>query len=127
MPVKCMKDMNMEHSTVDPCLYFDWTPNGLVMIVSWIDDNLIVGSDVAVKKNNKRLMSHFDCGDCGELDGYVGCNITHIGDDALKFTQPVNLQSFTSEFELPNRKCPTPEMAGDYLMKCKANDGLGHL
>ena len=44
-----MKDMNMEHSNADPCLYFDWTPNGLVMIVSWIDNNLTVGSDVAME------------------------------------------------------------------------------
>ena len=64
--------MNMEHSNADPCLYFGWTPDGLVIIVSWIDGNLILGSDVAVEKNKKGLVSRFDCEDCGELDEYVG-------------------------------------------------------
>ena len=50
----CMKDMNMERSNADLCLYFDWTPNVLVMIVSRIDDNLIVRSDVVVKENQGR-------------------------------------------------------------------------
>ena len=36
-------------------------------------------------------MSQFDCEDCGELDEYVGCKITRIGSDAIKFTQPVIL------------------------------------
>ena len=49
-----MKDMNMERSNADLCLYFDWTPNVLVMIVSRIDDNLIVRSDVVVKENQGR-------------------------------------------------------------------------
>jgi len=86
-----MKDMNMERSTADPCLYYDWTPDGLVMIVSWIDDNLTVGSNTAVAKTKEGLMSRFDCEDCGELDEYVGYKITHIGNDAIKFTQTVTL------------------------------------
>ena len=31
--LKCMKDMNMERSTTDPCLYYDWTPDGMVIIL----------------------------------------------------------------------------------------------
>ena len=62
----------MERSYADPCFYFDWTPDGLVMIVTWIDTNLVVESDVAVAKTKEGLMSHFDCEDYGELDEYVG-------------------------------------------------------
>ena len=123
--LKCMKDMNMERSTADPCLYYDWTPDGLVMIVSWIDDTLIVGSNTAVAKNEERLMSRFDCEDCGELDGYVGYKITRIGNDAVKFTHPVILQNYADEFELPNHNFPTPATAGDCLTKCEEKDALG--
>ena len=67
----CMKDMNMERSMADPCLYFLWTEHGLVIIVSWIDDNLIVGSEKAVKVIKSELMNRFECEDCGELNEYV--------------------------------------------------------
>jgi hypothetical protein len=40
----CMKSMGMMQSTADPCpcLYHKWEEEGLVLIVSRIDDNLIV-------------------------------------------------------------------------------------
>ncbi len=40
--LKCMKHMKMKQSTADPCLYHKWTNNGLVLMASWIADNLIV-------------------------------------------------------------------------------------
>ena len=70
-------------------------------------------------------MSRFDCEDCGELDEYVGCKITRIGNNALKFTQPVILQSYTDEFDHPHRKFPTPATAGDCLTKCDEKNALG--
>jgi hypothetical protein len=32
----CMKSMEMVRSSADPCLYHQWTEDGLVLIVSWI-------------------------------------------------------------------------------------------
>ena len=55
--LKYMQGMDMECSNTYPCLYYNWTPDGLVMIVLWIDDNLIVGSDTAVEKTKEGLMS----------------------------------------------------------------------
>ena len=43
----CMKDMQMDRSTADHCLYHKWEDDGLVLMVSWINDNLIVGSEKA--------------------------------------------------------------------------------
>ena len=97
------------------------------MIVTWIDTNLVVESDVAVAKTKEGLMSHFDCEDYGELGKYVGQKITCISDDALKSTQLVILQSYTDKFELPNRKFPNLATSGDFLTKCKAKDALGHI
>ena len=86
----CMKDLDMKRSEADPCLYHKTTEHGIVMLVSWIDDNLIVGSQKAVEELKKELMDRFPCEDCGELDEYVGCKITRT-DTSLKFTQPVLL------------------------------------
>jgi hypothetical protein len=52
----CMKSMGMTRSTADPCLYHKWGEEGLVLIVSWIDDILIIGSKKAVEKTMKDIM-----------------------------------------------------------------------
>ncbi len=71
----CMKSMGMMQSTADPCLYHKWGEEGLVLIVSWIDKNLIIGPKKAVEKTKKDLMERFDCKDCGDIEEYVGCKI----------------------------------------------------
>jgi hypothetical protein len=38
----CMKSMGMRQSTTDPCLYHKWWEEGLVLIVLWIGNNLII-------------------------------------------------------------------------------------
>ncbi len=117
-----MKHMKMKRSTADPCLYHRWTDNGLVLMASWIDDNLIVGSDEAVAKTTNKLMGLFECKDCGKLKDYVGCKITREGKHSFKFTQPVLIQSLSDKFELPNGRYTTPATAGNVLTKCKEED-----
>ena len=74
-----MKNIDMSQSIADPCLYFNWTEDGLALIISWIHNNLIVGNKKAVSKLKKALTAQFDCGECGELDEYDGCKIIRIG------------------------------------------------
>jgi hypothetical protein len=66
-----MKSMEMTRSTTDPCLYHKWGKEGLVLIVLWIDHNLIIGSKKAVEKTKKDIMERFDCKDCGDIEEYV--------------------------------------------------------
>ena len=84
--LKCMKHMEMKRSTADPCLYHRWTDNGLVLMASWIDGNLLVVSDEAVAKTKYKVMGLFDCEDCSKLEEHVGCKITREGKHSLKFT-----------------------------------------
>ncbi len=59
--------MNIKQSSADPCLYHKWTNNGLILMASWIDDNLIVGSGETVSESKLKLMGLLDFKDCGEL------------------------------------------------------------
>jgi hypothetical protein len=111
----CTKSMKMVHSTADPCLYHQWDEGGLVLIVSWIDDNLIIGSKKAVEKAKKELMERFDCKDCGDLEEYVGCKIEWT-ENSLKFSQDVQIQSYSTKFELPPKIYKTPAQAGSVLV-----------
>ncbi len=108
----------MVHSTTDPCLYHKWSDNRLVLRVSWIDDNLIIGTKKAVEKTKKELMEIFDCKDCGDLEEYVGCKIERKR-DSLKFAQPILLQSFSDNFELLITTYKTLVHAGSVLVAGK--------
>ncbi len=119
----CMKSMEMVCSSADLCLYYKWGEDGLVLIVSWIDDNLIIGSKKAVEKAKKDSMERFDCKDCGDLEEYVGCKIVRI-ENSLKFTQPVLMQHYSNEFKLPTRSYKTPAQMGSVLVAGKKDEAL---
>ncbi len=108
-----MRGMGMTRSTADPCLYFKWSDHGLVLIASWIDDNLIIGSEKGVIEVKADLMSRFECEDCGKMEE-VGCKIVRKGRE-LRFTQPVLLQRFSNKFPLPKWSFVTPAAAGTVL------------
>ena len=38
-----------------------------MVIISWIDDNMIVGSKAAVLEAKQAMMERFKCDDCGEI------------------------------------------------------------
>jgi hypothetical protein len=91
----------MTQSTADPCLYHKCGEERLVLTVSLIDDNLIIGSKKVVEKTKKDIMERFDCKDCGDIEEYMGCMI--VTKKLLKFTQPVLMQSYNDKFELPKK------------------------
>jgi hypothetical protein len=119
----CMKSMGMTQSTIDPCLYHKWGEEELVLIVSWIDNNLIIGPKKAVEKTKKDLMERLDCKDCGDIKEYVGCKIERTK-HSLKFTQPVLMQSYNDRFELPKKSYKTPALAGLVLVAGKKEEAL---
>ena len=69
--LKCMCGMGMMRSTADPCLYFKWSDNGLVLIALWINDNLIIGSEKGVAEVKAGLMNRFECDNCGKMREYI--------------------------------------------------------
>ncbi len=83
----------------------------MVLIVLWIDDNLIIGTKKAVEKTKKDLMERFDYKDCEDIEEYVGCKIERTKNSS-KFTQPVLMQSYNDKFELPKKSYKTPAPAG---------------
>ena len=99
--LKCMKSMDMSRSNGDPCLYFNWTNDHLVLIASWIDDNLIVGDEKSVSETKNKLIKRFECDDCGEIKEYIGCKIERRGSE-LKFTSDLCRQIYMAFKISPN-------------------------
>ena len=111
----CLSKIGFFRSKVDACCYFKKTADGLVLIISWVDDLLICGPKDAVLQVKADLLTQFDCDDVGELEEYVGCKIER-DKDTFKITQPVLLQSFIDEFDLDAIEAPkTPAAPGTML------------
>ena len=122
--LKAFAALNYTRSKADPCLYYKWDDEGLILWISWVDDCLVTGPENVVKREKEKMKQLFDCDDIGELKEYVGCKIVHNRiDRSVKFTQPVLLQSFTDEFEITkNAKHETPAPAGEVLRKGEEKD-----
>ncbi len=86
------------------------------MMMSWIDDNAIVGQESNGMELKKDLMNQFECKDCGPMDEYVGCTIEKLETGGVKFRQKVLLQSYRDEFDiLKMKKFNTPAAPGTVL------------
>jgi hypothetical protein len=77
-----------------------------------------------VKIAKQDMMTRFECDEVGELKEYVGCKVDcNMEERWIKLTQPVLLQSFTDEFELPDGDTPkTPATPGSVLQKGDPKD-----
>ena len=117
--LKAMQSMGYSRSATDPCLYYKWIDGKLNIWLSWIDDCLNVGDPEHVKVAIKDLMKLFDCEELGVLNEYVGCKIQHSREESkMKITQPVLVQSFEDEYDLPkdeSRGYSTPAEPGQIL------------
>ena len=53
------------------------------------------------------MMDRFDCDDVGEMNEYVGCKVDYDREQKrIRLTQPVMIQSFVDEFDLPKEASP---------------------
>jgi hypothetical protein len=120
----CFSTMGFKLSKADPCLFYKWSREGLILWVKWIDDCLVLGPVKAVKAARTQMTDIFHCDVLSNMDKYIGCKLEHNEQEGwLKFAQPaVLLQSYEDEFDLPNEseKPNIPAEAGQLLaMKAK--------
>ena len=114
--LKAMRYMQFKRSYADPSLYWKWTGAGLIIWLSWIDDCLCMGPNAEVMKSKEEMKGLFNCEDIGEFKEYVGCKIERNDIEGyVKFTQPVLLQSYNDEFQLPSNHYDTPAEPGKVL------------
>jgi hypothetical protein len=64
--------MDYEQSKYEPCVYFSWTMFGLVMLINWVDECVVLCEVTGVKAAREKMKSRFACDDLGELTEYVG-------------------------------------------------------
>jgi hypothetical protein len=110
--------MGLKQSMADPCLYYKWVDRRLVVMMSWINDNAIVGQESNIMDLKKALINQFKCKDCGPMDEYVGCTVEKLETGGIKFQQKLLLQSHRDEFNIGSmKKFKTPAAPGTVLKK----------
>jgi hypothetical protein len=115
--LKALRCMKYGRSKADPCLYFRWTVCGLILWLLWVNGCLVAGKKEGVLQAKDSMMELFDCDDVGELNEYVRCKVDYDQEaGTMKLTQPVMIQSFKDEFELPEGKASnTPAIPGTVM------------
>jgi hypothetical protein len=116
------KNIGLTRSTADPCFYYKWERGSLVIMISWIDNNMILGPEELVMQVKADLMKQFKCDDCGRLEEYVGNKIDYVESNAIHFVKTVLLQSYSDEFTRKEKCHYTPAIPGTVLKK-PAKDG----
>jgi hypothetical protein len=114
--LRTAKTMGLTQSNADPCLYFKWVEGKIVMMMSWIDDNAIIGQESDALDLKNELKKQFECNDCRPMVEYVGCTIEKCKSGGIKFLQKVLLQSYRDEFDIKYlKKFNTPATSGTVL------------
>jgi hypothetical protein len=111
------QNIRLKRSTADPCLYYKWERGSLMIMIFWIDDNMILGPKDLVMQVRADLMKQFKCNDCGPLEEYVGNKIKYVGNDTIRFIQTVLLQSYSDKVNLQKKCHSTPAVPGTVLKK----------
>ena len=94
---------------------------------SWVDDLLSCGQKHEVENGREKIKQFFDLDKVGELSEYVGCKIEYNREQGfMKLTQPVLIQSFEDEFELPEREYNTPAAPGSVMVEGKVINEDAH-
>jgi hypothetical protein len=73
--VASCKSVGTTQSNADPCLFIEWVEGRLVMMMSWINNNAIVGQESDMLDLKKELIKQFECDVCGPMNEYVGCTL----------------------------------------------------
>ena len=91
-----------------------------------MDDLIAFGPKEDVLRNKEEFKKHFEVDDVGWMDEYVGCKVdVDRQNTTMKITQPVLLQSFHDEFQLPEKTYDTPAEPGQVLNASDESDILG--
>ena len=125
--LQALKGVGLKRSKADPCVYFRGTNNGLNIWTSWVDDLLSIGNKTDVFEGREKLKEYFSLDEVGEVSEYVGCKTEHNKEAGyLQMTQPVLIQSFRDEFELPEFNYKTPAAPQETLVEGPVMDEKLH-
>ena len=122
---KCLSDilisLEFKPCESDPCLMYRVNENGLCIILMYVDDNLIVGSNKAIDQVTEEIKKFFNVTVSPEATEYLGCEI-HVAKDytCSWIGQPhlyKNLEQKFGNIVKTQRTTETPSTPGFMLLE----------
>lgn len=99
---KVLKELGIEQSKTDPCIYYDNTKK--IYIAVWVDDLIIFSSQLEYTKELKeKLCKKLNMKDLGRVKQCVGLNITR-GKDTIMIDQEKYIKEVLSRFNMTDCK-----------------------
>jgi hypothetical protein len=100
--------LTYKQSKENPCLYFSWVENTMIIFVILVDDVMILGLLLLVEHVQRGLENAFTCKQegKGELTKYIcskinfNCDQTNLG--TVKFKHPALVRKLVEEYMLSN-------------------------
>jgi hypothetical protein len=62
-----MTNIELKRRSGNPCIYYKRKEGRLAIVISWINDNMILGPVDLVMELKADLMKQFECNSCGVL------------------------------------------------------------
>ena len=103
-------------SKADPCLFFKWVPNGIVIWIVVVDDCNGTGPEEDLLESKRQFMQIFSCDDRGEIKEYIGCKSSTIV--KKNFSRSFNQYCCKVSKTSSRSKCPMWLLHLECLAKC---------
>ena len=121
--VKYLLNLGFVASAIDPCVFFYKQTILLLFVDDVIINNLTTtGLDEAVDL----IKDNADVDDQGEINDYVGVNMTHNDDGSIHMTQPHLIASILKDVRLTKESKPAPTPALSTVILHADLDGEDH-
>lgn len=116
----CLSNINLRKSNIDPCVFVNSDSIKLVIIVTYVDDLLIVSNDLNELNSIKNtLKQKFNMKDLGPASSILGINIIRNGDTGnIQLNQKKYILELLDKFGMKNcQHISTPMEPGIKLQK----------
>ena len=121
-----IEKMRFEKCLIDQCLLSRKGESGILIICLYIDDTMIVGNEIEIKKFKEEIKLHFKTKEEGEMKDYVGCMIQKKNDEIFLHQSDL-IDKLKKEFgeELNEiKKVETPAIAGEGIVMGEGDEKI---
>lgn len=118
-----LKDRGFKRSEADHTLFTLQSPQGIIVVLVYVDDLIISGSDqVGIQETKSFLKSVFDIKDLGELKYFLGIEICRSSEGLFLSQRKYTLDLLSETGKLGSKPAKTPLEDG-YKVKRKGEKG----
>jgi hypothetical protein len=97
------KGLNFNQSQGDPCIFYGYINNNLIIVAIYVDDNFIIGFKKEINKLKEVLKSAFKMEDLGEISYIIGIRVDR-NNLKLELSQEAFIDSLLDKFNMTQSK-----------------------